>query len=142
MATFAERFRQLRKEKNKTLDELAKDLSTTKTTLSRYENEKRLPDVEFVEKATNYFHCSADYLLGLSDIKSIKLENESSNKKQELDDLIVNIKKNITKAENYLINKGKPLSLEEIENIVDAIEVAVEVAKRKNEQMKLSNQNK
>ncbi len=63
---FCERLRQLRQMKHMTLDELAIQLETTKTTLSRYENNKRVPDAEFVVKVALYFKVSSDYLLQLS----------------------------------------------------------------------------
>lgn len=49
MATFSDRLRELRKERDITLDELAEILGTTKATLSRYENNLREPKAEFVE---------------------------------------------------------------------------------------------
>lgn len=54
MATFSDRLRELRKERNVTLEELAKILGTTKATLSRYENNLREPKAEFVEMLANY----------------------------------------------------------------------------------------
>jgi len=67
MELFAERLKLLRGFKNKTLDEMAKELETTKTTLSRYENSLRTPDAIFVAKLATYFKVSADYLLCLTD---------------------------------------------------------------------------
>lgn len=70
MATFQERFKSLRREKNLTLEELANILGTTKTTLSRYENNKRTPDSEFIRLASKFFGVSTDYLLGETDIRN------------------------------------------------------------------------
>lgn len=64
--SFHERLRSLRLYKKMTLDELAQALETTKTTLSRYENNKRVPDADFIIRTTAYFKVSSDYLLGLS----------------------------------------------------------------------------
>lgn len=41
MATFADRLRKLRKEKNITLDELVEIIETTKATLHKYNNSRR-----------------------------------------------------------------------------------------------------
>lgn len=65
--TLGERLKYLRQTKKKTLDELAEELDTTKTTLSRYENNKRVPDADFIICLANYFKVSADYILCLSD---------------------------------------------------------------------------
>jgi len=66
MKQFAERLRHLRTYKGLTLAQMAELLDTTKTTLSRYENDKRVPDADFVIKVALYFKVSADYLLCLS----------------------------------------------------------------------------
>ncbi len=67
MLRFAERLRYLRRRQNLTLEKLATELNSTKTTLSRYENNKRSPDADFIVKTAKYFSVSSDYLLGLSD---------------------------------------------------------------------------
>jgi transcriptional regulator with XRE-family HTH domain len=69
MATFNQRMKELRTEKNITLEDLAKVLSTTKSTLSRYENNLRTPNANFINQLAKYFDVSADYLLGNTDIK-------------------------------------------------------------------------
>lgn len=70
MATFSERMRELRKEKRISLEKLAEMMGTTKATLSRYENSKRVPNIEFVEKLAKIFNVSVDYLLGHTDIRN------------------------------------------------------------------------
>ncbi|AND84225.1 transcriptional regulator [Clostridium tyrobutyricum DIVETGP] len=76
MATFNKRMKELRAEKNITLEELAKVLNTTKSTLSRYENNLRTPNADFINQLAKYFNVSADYLLGNSDIKKPSLESD------------------------------------------------------------------
>ncbi len=66
MQAFHLRLRQLRQSKRMTLDALAKELGTTKTTLSRYENNKRLPDADFIANAALFFNVSTDYILNLT----------------------------------------------------------------------------
>lgn len=73
MATFSQRMRELRKEKNITLEKLAEMLKTTKATLSRYENGKRIPNIEFVEELAKIFNVSVDYLLGKTDIRNLDI---------------------------------------------------------------------
>ncbi|TDX49138.1 helix-turn-helix domain-containing protein [Orenia marismortui] len=67
MSTFPERLKKLRIDNNKTLDEMAGDLNTTKATLSRYENGIRQPKMNFTEEIADYFDVSVDYLLGRTD---------------------------------------------------------------------------
>lgn len=91
MATFSERFRELRKEKHITLDVIAGVLKTTKTTLSRYENNLRIPNIEFVKDAANYFGVQADYLLGRSDVRYNNLIYDAYIPKKTIDLPIIGI---------------------------------------------------
>jgi transcriptional regulator with XRE-family HTH domain len=70
LVTFAERLKQLRKENGITMEDLAEEIGTTKSTISRYENNKREPKKHFIEKTAEYFNVSTDYLLGLKNEKS------------------------------------------------------------------------
>lgn len=63
---FSERLKELRFEKGLTLDDLEKNLQITKSTLSRYENNKRLPDIEIAQRIADFFGVTTDYLLGKS----------------------------------------------------------------------------
>lgn len=48
LVTFAERLKQLRKENGVTMEKLAEEIGTTKSTISRYENNKREPKKHFI----------------------------------------------------------------------------------------------
>lgn len=67
MNHFHKRLKELRLMRGLTLDELARALKTTKTTLSRYENNKRIADSDFIVEAARFFCVSTDYVLGLTD---------------------------------------------------------------------------
>lgn len=64
---FPERLKELRTEKGITLEELAKNIGTTKTTLSRYENGERSPKLQLVGLLANYFQVDMSWLSGQSD---------------------------------------------------------------------------
>ena len=61
---FAEMLSSLRREKGISQKKAAKDLQISQALLSHYENGIREPGLAFVVKACDYFHVSADYLLG------------------------------------------------------------------------------
>lgn len=63
------RLAELRISRRLTMREVAKDLKITSSTLSNYENDKRKPDVDMLNKLADYFDVSADYLLGRTDQK-------------------------------------------------------------------------
>lgn len=85
MATFQERMKEIRTEKDITLEDLAKALNTTKSTLSRYENNLRVPNVDFINQLAKYFNVSVDYLLGNTDNPKTKNSEPKLTKKDEKD---------------------------------------------------------
>lgn len=64
MAQFGELLAELRKDAGLKQSELADQLYVTAGTISNYENNVHLPDVEKLELIANFFHVTTDYLLG------------------------------------------------------------------------------
>ena len=91
MATFGERFKSLRVGKNLTQQKLADLFFLNKSSISRYEQDKQIPEMELLEKFSIFFDCSVDFLLGTSDVKKILNPEEQAlhKKKSELFDMIV-----------------------------------------------------
>lgn len=65
--SFASRLKDLRTSKNLTMESLAKDLDTTRATISNFENEQRKPSLDMIIKIADYFQVSIDYLVGRTD---------------------------------------------------------------------------
>lgn len=63
------RLRELRSERKISQIELSKILGVVMTSISMYELDERTPSPEVLVKMANYFDCSVDYLLSLSDVK-------------------------------------------------------------------------
>ncbi|MBR7146740.1 MAG: helix-turn-helix transcriptional regulator [Oscillospiraceae bacterium] len=63
-ADFSRTLALVRQEKGLSQRKVAKDLGVSQALLSHYENGVREPGLEFVKKACDYYHISADYLLG------------------------------------------------------------------------------
>lgn len=64
MATFADRLKQLRQEKNLTQAELADKLKIGRSALAMYELGKRIPKYKTIDMFADFFNVSADYLRG------------------------------------------------------------------------------
>lgn len=64
---FAERLSQLRAEKELSLDDLAKAVGTSKTTLNKYELKLREPKLSIVKAISDYFNVNLDWLVGFSE---------------------------------------------------------------------------
>lgn len=64
MATFGSILEELRKDRNMTQKELAEAIYVTSGTISNYENDRYLPDIEKLIMLADHFNVTIDYLLG------------------------------------------------------------------------------
>lgn len=69
-ADFPKRLRELLAENGKSQKELADAMGKTRQAIGYYADGSSSPDWEALKFIANYFEVSADYLLGLSDVKS------------------------------------------------------------------------
>lgn len=67
---FGDILKKLRQDNNLTQDELAKKINTSRSNIANYENGKNKPSVEVLEKLSELFNVSTDYLLCKSEIKN------------------------------------------------------------------------
>lgn len=73
--SFGERLKELRLEKNLKQSELAKEFNTGTSSISSYEKYGRLPDVYTITKYAKFFGVSLDYIIGKSDSRNPKDED-------------------------------------------------------------------
>lgn len=64
MATFGNILEELRKDRKMTQKELSEIIYVTTETISNYENDRYLPDIEKLIMLADYFNVTIDYLLG------------------------------------------------------------------------------
>lgn len=68
---FSERLKELRKDQQKTQDELSKVLNVRRSTYGEYERGKIRPPAEKIFKLAKYFNVSIDYLIGNTEHETI-----------------------------------------------------------------------
>ncbi len=68
MAKFSERLKMLRTASHLSQDELAKRLRVTRSCIGNYEQGKREPSFEDLEKIADLFNVDMEYLVGRSDV--------------------------------------------------------------------------
>ncbi|MGN9161191.1 MULTISPECIES: helix-turn-helix domain-containing protein [unclassified Clostridium] len=136
MNTLGIRLKELRKKHGLTQKSLADILLIDNSSISKYENDKAIPENELLQRIADFFSVSVDYLLGRSDI--------SSPKKSTFDDLELNPKdkKDIEKIFNStleslenqegLMLSGNPINDEDWELLKSAIQNGIEYAKKMN----------
>jgi len=69
MSVFADRLKQVRKENNVTQAELAKVVNKSRVTVTAYETDSRLPDIETTAAIADFFNEDINWLLGRTDIR-------------------------------------------------------------------------
>lgn len=67
MIDYVKRIRDLREDHDKTQQEIAEMLGTSQTMYARYERGANELPLRHLIKLCNYYHVSADYILGRSD---------------------------------------------------------------------------
>lgn len=73
--SFGTNIKKIRQDNNLTQEELAKRINTSRSNIANYENDKNMPSIDILEKLSEIFNCSIDYLLGKSDIKNPDLKD-------------------------------------------------------------------
>lgn len=68
--SFGNNFKKIRQENEMTQEELAKKINTSRSNIANYENDKNMPSIEILNKLSEIFNCSIDYLLGKSDVRN------------------------------------------------------------------------
>lgn len=68
--SFGNNLKKIRQENEMTQEELAKKINTSRSNIANYENDKNMPSIEILNKLSEIFNCSIDYLLGKSDVRN------------------------------------------------------------------------
>lgn len=74
--TFGERLKMLRKDFNISQDDLGKKIGVARTSIANYETNRNYPTSEVLEKLSDVFNVSIDYLLCKTDIRSYDKDNQ------------------------------------------------------------------
>ncbi|EJB4712023.1 helix-turn-helix transcriptional regulator, partial [Listeria monocytogenes] len=108
---FGNRLKQLRKNNNKTQEDISKILGISRGAYSHIENGRNEPDMETIVKLANIFGVSTDYLLGRSNngfIDTIAAHIDSNATEEEIKEILA-----------YIEEKRKEYANEEEIDITD-----------------------
>lgn len=131
MVEIKDRIIELRLSKDLTQSELAKELEISPSSIGMYEQGRRKPSFELLEKISDYFNVDMDYLMGRSDTKNkyqLEIKNKTMNantgkeKLKEIKNEKISEQQLINTISNYL-NENSKVTLSEIKrgNKVDII---------------------
>ncbi len=62
---FGRRLKEARKEKNLSQEEVAEMINTSRSNISKYENETLEPNIETLKKLCEIYEVSADHIIGI-----------------------------------------------------------------------------
>ena len=116
---FGKRLKQLRERNGLTQEQLAKTFNLLKSSISMYENDIRLPNIEIIKDFANYFNVSTDYLLGIEKNNTI---DEELIEQQAL--------KNALQKAGFM-KKDEDLSNEELKKLMNFVVINKEYLKGK-----------
>ncbi len=128
------RLKYLRKSNNKTQQDIADILGITRPAYTAYEQGKRNPDYEILEKIADYYNVSIDYLLGRTDNKEA-LHTQAGISDDDYNNLSAYQKEVI----DFFLTRENLFFKNQPENILDALEqfeVYYEVWKKQQESKK------
>ncbi|EAE1699117.1 XRE family transcriptional regulator [Listeria monocytogenes] len=133
---FGNRLKQLRKNNNKTQEDISKILGISRGAYSHIENGRNEPDMETIVKLANIFGVSTDYLLGRSNngfIDTIAAHIDSNATEEEMEEILAYIeekRKEYANEEEIDITEIASKEDEEINKFVDENEDFKVVAAR------------
>lgn len=140
MSTLSDRLKSLRNEHGLLQKDMAKKLNITSSAYGFYEQNKRVPDSNTLNKLAQIFNVSLDYLMGVSDIRNPQANisiNLTTKDKKDIAKDIDQMRQELLRQRNgedsdTLLFDGEPMSDESIDQILAALEIGMEMVKKKN----------
>lgn len=121
--TLVDRIRSLANQRDMSLPQLEVELGLGNGTISRWRSSS--PNTDKLQKIADYFNVSMDYLLGRD--TSLKKRDQ-----HDIDEILANTEQ-LLKQEGLMFD-GDPASPEAIESILSAMQIGMEMAKKKNKE--------
>ena len=133
MKIFATRLKECREDRNISAGELAESVGINKATIHRYEKgEFKSVKQSVLESIADTLGVNPEYLIGVSTQKYNldSLNNLNKKDKKEITD-ILDLTTKLLKQEGLMFD-GYPADDESIQSIIDAMEIGLNMAKRRN----------
>lgn len=124
-------FEKLLQEHGVTAYRVAKEAGVTQSTLSDWKRGKSTPKTENMKKIADYFGVTIDYLMTGKDYE--EKESQLTNRdKKDINEILASTEQ-LLKQEGLMFD-GNPASPEAIESILSAMQIGMEMAKKKNKE--------
>lgn len=120
-----DKIRELANSKGFSLTTLEKELGFGNGTISRWS--KSSPSMDKLRKVADFFGVSLDYLTGRKEIELNKKDE------RDIEKILDSYRTQLMSSEGLMFN-GEPASPDEIESILDAMEIGLQMVKKKNKE--------
>ena len=123
-------FEKLLKERGITAYKVAKETGIGTATLSNWKTGKYTPKQDKMQKIADYFGVTLEYLTGEKESDSLRGELNRRDYR-DIEKLLDDTKNQLLTSEGLMFD-GKPATPEDIQQILDAMQIGLEMAKKKN----------
>ena len=125
-------FEQLLKKYGVSAYKVAKETGVTQSTLSDWKRGRSTPKSENMKKLADYFGVSIDYLMTGKEETSDKEPQLKPKDERDIKNILANTEQLL--KQDGLMFDGDPASPEAIESILSAMQIGMELAKKKNKE--------
>lgn len=119
MSDFGTRLKIIRKTRNITQSDLSKALGIAQSTVANYENNTRFPGESSLKDLSEYLEVSLDYLMGLTDLRSVAPLNITNEESVDEAAQTYNSQELRNQILQYLINGKESEATRIFKNIID-----------------------
>ena len=134
---FADTLKRLRLSKGLTQEELANGTGLAKSSISMYESGRRKPSFEVLEAFADFFNVDMNTLWETRPMEqspaptSGDLPDLTPKDEREITRMMDDMKEKLMQEEGLMFD-GQPASPESIQSILDAMQIGMEMAKKRN----------
>lgn len=126
-------FEQLLQKYGVTPYKVAKEAGVTQTALSNWKSGRSTPTTKTLQKIADYFGVTIDYLMTGNENGEKSNSSLTSRDQRDIEKILEQTREQLTSQEGLMFD-GDPASPEAIDSILSAMQIGVEIAKKKNKE--------
>ena len=111
---------------------LQKEAGVTQTALSNWKSGRSTPTTKTLQKIADYFGVTIDYLMTGKDVDSPKPQLNAKDER-DIEKIIEHTREQLLSQEGLMFD-GDPASPEAVDSILAAMQIGMEMAKKKNKE--------
>lgn len=126
-------FEQLLQKNNLTAYKVAKEAGVTQTALSNWKSGRSTPTTKTLQKIADYFGVTIDYLMTGQESAKPASPELTARDERDIEKILDQTREQLLSQEGLMFD-GDPASPEAIDSIIAAMQIGMEMAKKKNKE--------